>query len=142
MSQGEKAMRPRKTQGPFFDAVLPRRYANAQPLTTLNDRGIVDKTDYIKLLEDRLQYRESTFHLQEVNESLSSRSIRIQPLRNGPLVHIEEVEVSRHAETIYVSNPHELGGGNVPLTRGDYETPHGDPFRCSPGFLSSFFWRR
>jgi hypothetical protein len=102
-------MIPRKTSSNYIDTILARRDTNAQYLTELRVRGNVDKMDCFKLLEDRLQLRESAvFRLQEVHETFSSTSIRVQPEQNGCFIHIEHIEVIRHSETMYVSNAHEL----------------------------------
>ena len=102
-------MRPGKTPSNSLDPILARSTANAQYPLGLRERGNVDITDSFKLLEDLRHLRGSTlFRLQEVTEKLSATTIQVQSVPNGSVIYIEQLEVIRHAETIYVSNPSEL----------------------------------
>ena len=107
--KGERTMRPGRTPSNYFDTTFPSREANIQYPTQLRDRGNVDKTDPFKLLEDLLQFGESTlFRFQETIEHLSSSTIRIQPGQNGVTVKIDHTEIRRHSTTIFVPNTKEL----------------------------------
>ena len=98
-------MRPDYMLRSYLDPILPMPDAKFHPLTALTDRGNAQSIDSSQWLAERLHITETTvFRSREVHEKLSSTTIRVEPVTNGSVVHIEQIEVRSHSMTMFV--PH------------------------------------